>query len=238
MSNKVQDLFNEIRRLEGELSEALEQRQQELSYDIKERVIHFQEEVVEQHKREMVRLGVYLRRARWRNILTAPMIWLNLFPALLIDLVVSLFQWVCFPVYGIPRVKRRDYIVIDRQNLKYLNIIEKINCVYCGYFNGVIAYVREVAARTEQYWCPIKHAQKMQSVHSRYSKFADFGDSEQFHEDFAARRSDFDDIHAPNAKVSDGADIEPRHNDARSESAADPSGACGVPESKQDRDGA
>ena len=46
---------------------------------------------------------------------------------------------------------RGQYIVIDRHRLKYLNAIEKLNCVYCGYGNGVIAYARDIAGRTEQY---------------------------------------------------------------------------------------
>ena len=65
----------------------------------------------------------------------------------------------CFPIYGIERVQRRRYFAIDRHTLAYLNAIEKANCLYCSHANGVIAYVREVAARTEQYWCPIKHCQ-------------------------------------------------------------------------------
>lgn len=49
--------------------------------------------------------------------------------------------------------------------LSYLNAIEKLNCVYCGYGNGVIAYGREIIARTEQFWCPIKHASKAAGEH-------------------------------------------------------------------------
>ena len=56
------------------------------------------------------------------------------------------------------QVKRSEYVIIDRNHLSYLNLIEAFNCVYCGYANGVIAYVREIASRTEQHWCPIKHA--------------------------------------------------------------------------------
>mgnify|MGYP005852257819 CR=1 FL=1 len=60
-------------------------------------------------------------------------------------------------------------------------LIEQYNCVYCGYGNGVLAYAREVAARTEQYWCPIKHARKVLGRHSRYHDFIDFGDAEHYH---------------------------------------------------------
>jgi len=33
---------------------------------------------------------------------------------------------------------------MDRHHLAYLNVIEKLNCEYCGYANGVFAYVREI----------------------------------------------------------------------------------------------
>jgi hypothetical protein len=73
-------------------------------------------------------------------------------------------------------VRRSTYIVIDRQNLAYLNAIEKANCVYCGYANGVFAYVREIAGRTEQYWCPIKHVKRVRAPHIHYREFVDYGD--------------------------------------------------------------
>ena len=110
-------------------------------------------------------------------ILTAPVIYSLIIPAFLMDAFVQLYQAVCFPVYGIPRVRREDYIKHDRHRLSYLNSVKKVNCAYCAYFNGVIAFVREVAGRTEQYWCPIKHAVPPRDRHARYEKFANFGDA-------------------------------------------------------------
>ena len=98
----------------------------------------------------------------------------------MLDVWVTLYQWVCFPIYGIAQVPRRRYFVIDRHKLAYLNGIEKANCVYCGYANGVIAYVREIAARTEQYWCPIRHARAIPTPHTRYQLFFDYGDAKAY----------------------------------------------------------
>lgn len=106
----------------------------------------------------------------------------------------TLYQAICFPVYGIPKVKRKDYIVIDRHYLSYLNLVEKLNCVFCGYFGGVIAFTAEVAARTEQYWCPIKHAVQLKARHSRYDRFSEYGDSDGFRDGFEKSRSDFSDL--------------------------------------------
>jgi hypothetical protein len=77
-------------------------------------------------------------------------------------------------------VPRRRYFAIDRHKLAYLNAIEKANCTFCSYANGLLAYVREVAARTEQYWCPIRHARAIPVPHSRYHLFFEYGDAERY----------------------------------------------------------
>ncbi len=114
------------------------------------------------------------------------------FPLLLLDLAVSLYQWACFPVYGIPRVKRSDYFVYDRTLLPYLNVIEKFNCLYCSYGNGLIAWAREIVARTEQYWCPIKHARKAALQHQRQAAFFDYGDGTTYRAELERLRRRWD----------------------------------------------
>ncbi len=125
---------------------------------------------------ERIPLLLYIVRGRWRYGLTAPIIYAMIVPGLIMDLCVTIYQWSCFPIYGIPLVKRKEYIAIDRHKLPYLNILQKLNCVYCGYFNGLVAYVQEVAARTEQFWCPIRHARRLRGVHHRYWHFLRYGD--------------------------------------------------------------
>jgi hypothetical protein len=136
----------------------------------------------------------FIRESDWAILLSAPVIWAVLPFALLFDLAVTVYQAVCFPIYGIPRVKRRDHILLDRHALPYLNVIEKINCEYCAYVNGLVAYVQEVAGRTEQYWCPIKHARKMTAIHKRYIKFLEFGDGDGYRKQIETVRRDFQDL--------------------------------------------
>ena len=98
-------------------------------------------------------------------------------PIVIFDLSLTIFQSICFRLYDIDRVNRSDFIVVDRHQLAYLNFMEKLNCVYCGYGVGVINYAREITSRTEQYWCPIRHARKMSDVHPRYDAFLAYGDA-------------------------------------------------------------
>lgn len=132
------------------------------------------------------------RKARtyyWGNILVAPVIWSVLLPALLLDLFVTVYQAICFSVYGIPKIKRRDYIIMDRGQLKYLSWDEKLSCLFCGYFNGLLAYCAEIASRTEQYWCPIKHRKTPKNTHKRYELFLDYGDGENYQQRLEKQRN-------------------------------------------------
>src|SRR4029079_7827944 len=123
----------------------------------------------------------FIRESSPLNLVTAPIVYSMVLPIALLDLWISTYQALCFPIYGLSRVRRSAYIVIDRQHLAYLNAIEKVNCIYCGYANGVFAYVREVGARTEQYWCPIRHAKRVRARHAHYRRFIDYGDAEGYH---------------------------------------------------------
>ncbi len=183
-----------IKALEDELLVELERKQEEFFYEVREKRIFFEKEIRKQQREWIKKIRYYLRDAKILNILTAPVIYSCLIPALMLDAMITIYQRVCFPIYGIPLVVRDKYVLMDRQYLSYLNAIEKINCVYCGYFNGVIAYTREIAARTEQYWCPIKHARKMKTLHSRYRNFFEYGDAKTYRQNLDKVRGDFSDL--------------------------------------------
>ncbi|MFQ5483358.1 MAG: hypothetical protein ACE5ER_11455 [Nitrospinaceae bacterium] len=191
---KLEALWEKLQALETELASEVEKNRSRLFYKVERTRIRFEREAVVRHRLLTKKIRHYLKDAALLNILTAPVIWSCLMPAVLMDAVLSFYQWVCFPVYGIPRVRRADYILLDRGFLRYLNAIERFNCFYCAYFNGVVAYTREIAARTEQYWCPIKHARRIRGIHSRYSKFLDYGDAEAFRQEIERVRRDFADL--------------------------------------------
>ena len=149
-----------------------------------------EEEVLARHRALRVSLPAFLASPRPLFILTAPVIYALILPVVLLDLFVAIHQAICFPVYGIDKVRRGDHVVIDRHQPACLNGLQKLNCICCGYANGVLALAREVAARTAQYWCPIKHARRVADPHALYGNFTDFGDAEGFRARQSALRSD------------------------------------------------
>jgi len=194
MDNQPHDLINKIKKLEHELSQEIQKKEEEFFYKIHNKKIYFENKTKQAHTQLARTIYRYLLDSTLVNLLTVPAIWACLPPTLLLDLTVTIFQAICFPVYKIPKVKRNEYVVIDRHSLRYLNPIEKLNCIYCGYFNGLMSYIQEIAARTEQYWCPIKHARKISNIHSRYHKFIEYGDAENYCRELEQIRKDFTDL--------------------------------------------
>ncbi len=176
-ATQLDTLFEKLRQVEAEIEAEMTRQREELRFHIENRRIVFEQEVLRIHREIKTRLSRYIIEARPLVALTAPVIYGLIVPILLLDVAVQIYQAICFRVYGIPRVRRRDYLVFDRHHLAYLNALEKLNCAYCSYANGMIAFVREVAGRTEIYWCPIKHARRVLGPHPHYQGFADFGDA-------------------------------------------------------------
>ena len=190
MSTVITDLSNKIAKLERQLLDELDKQQEEFNYKLEGAKVRFENEVEDAHRKLKVSIIPWLCSSTVRNTISAPFIYGMIIPITIFDLTITLYHQLCFRLYGIRRVRRADYIVVDRHQLSYLNGIEKLNCIYCSYGNGVVAYSREVIARTEQYWCPIKHARKVVGAHRRHHKFASYGDADNYQEQLINLRDD------------------------------------------------
>jgi len=201
MNNRLDALLGQKRLLEKELILEAQKMENEFCYEIHDTKVHFTEAARIRHKQIRLSVHRYLLNSRFLVLLTAPVIWMCLLPIVLLDVIGSIYQTVCFPIYGIPKVHRREYLAFDRHHLNYLNFIEKLNCEYCAYGNGILAYFTEIAARTEQHWCPIKHAGCAKCAHSRYKEFVDFGDAEKYRQHVEEIRRSYQDIETPDIQT-------------------------------------
>lgn len=177
---RIEEIASEIVRLQSELDREIFRRREALGWRLHEGLVEFEHGVVAEHRRLKRGAAAFIAGAPPATVLTAPVIYSLILPLALIDLWASAYQAICFRAYRLPRVSRRDYMIFDREALAYLNWIERLNCWFCEYANGIAAYVSEIASRTEQYWCPIKHALKVTSPHQRYQAFVEFGDAEGY----------------------------------------------------------
>ena len=187
MNEKIRHLLDQMSALEDELRREVETQEASARYKINGKRIEFEAAVTQAHRLLKTSFFRWLVANRPLNLVTDPIIYSMIVPLALLDLCVSFYQMSCFPIYGITKVRRSDYLVFDRQQLGYLNTIEKFHCTYCAYGNGLLAYVTEIVARTEEYFCPIKHARKMLGPHSRYARFLAYGDAA----DYAAKLEAF-----------------------------------------------
>jgi len=121
-----------------------------------------------------------IKRSRPINLVTGPIIYSMIFPLVILDAFVSFYQWSCFPIYGIPKLSRKDFIIFDRQELKYLDWISKFHCTYCAYGVGIVAFVGAVIGATESYFCPIKHKTKKIHAAQKYGQYIPFDEPANF----------------------------------------------------------
>ncbi len=189
-SSRVRDLKERIAALQQELEEAVTEWRRDLGVTLTEGQLRLSAELLAAQRRLKRHVLPYVLRARARHLLTAPVIYSLLLPFVLLDAMLWLYQQICFRAYRIPPVARGDYLNFDRHRLPYLNMVEKLNCLYCAYANGLIGYVQEIAARTEQYWCPVKHATQPEFEHRRYGRFVEYGDAEGYRRELPLLRRD------------------------------------------------
>lgn len=117
---------------------------------------------------------------RIRFLLSVPFIYGMAIPLALFHLALELYHRVCFPLYKIPLVRARDYFVFDRHRTGGLDFSQRLQCLYCAYANGLMAYSREIIARTEAFWCPLAHEKRPEGTHRHYDAFCPFEKGESF----------------------------------------------------------
>ncbi len=180
MNEQINEILNRMAVLEAELRTAVHEQESRVFFRISGKRVEFEQSVSDAHRKLKTSFFRWLVTNRPQNLLTGPLIYGMVVPLLLIDACVTFYQWTCFPIYRITKVRRSDYFVFDRRHLGYLNFIEKFHCTYCEYGNGLMSYMAEILARTEQYFCPIKHAHKILGTHSRYNRFLAYGEAEAY----------------------------------------------------------
>ena len=180
MNEKITLLLAQMAALENDLRSAVQEQESKMFFQIKGKRVEFESSVKAAHRKLKKNFFRWLVTDRPQNLITGPIIYAMIFPLMMLDICVSFYQWACFPIYGITRVRRADYIVFDRRHLGYLNFIEKFHCTYCEYGNGLMSYMAEILARTEEYFCPIKHAHKILGTHARYNRFLEYGDAADY----------------------------------------------------------
>ena len=194
MNKNIAEILSRIQQLEEDLEAELQRRRHALQADFEHRRVHFEEAVLAQQRRFRTGFWRYVVGAELRQLACMPFIYGLIVPMLMLDLALTVYQTVCFPLFRIQKVRPSECWVYDRAHLAYLNALEKLNCAYCSYGNGLAAYFTEIASRTEQYWCPIKHARRLLHAHNRYPHFVDYGDAEHYKSELGKLREQLQQI--------------------------------------------
>ena len=184
MKSRIGQILEDIRLKKQEITNEYDKLKDKYGFKIEGKKIIWNKWKKEEFKKEKKSVLDSIFTVEFREFLSLPFIWGMLIPAIFLDICLFIYQNTAIRLYKIPLAKRSDYIVFDRKQLAYLNWIQKLDCIYCSYFNWLVQYAVEVAWRTEKYWCPIKHARKKAWSHDWEEFFADYWDAKWFKQTF------------------------------------------------------
>jgi len=193
MNGRIKEMIEEIETMKKKLGEEIDKEEKYANYEISNGHIKFEKEIFKRQKENMMHLWDWFGEIPLVQLFSAPVVYVMIVPAVLLDMMLFVYRNVVSRVFKIEFGKRSDYIVYDRQYLGYLNVVEKLNCLYCAYFNGLMQYASSIAARTEFYFCPIKHAKKIAYKHEYYDTFLTYGDDDAYQKKLKELRKDLKD---------------------------------------------
>ena len=125
MNDRINQILNQMAVLEEELRTAVHDQQSRMFFRINGKRVEFERSVEQAQRKLKTGFFRWLVNDRPQNLITGPLIYGMAIALLMLDARVSFYQWACFPVYGIRKVRRADYLVLHRHHLGYLNFIEK-----------------------------------------------------------------------------------------------------------------
>lgn len=115
MNDQISQILARMAELEDELRTAVHHQESKMCFQIKGKKIEFERSVKAAHRKLKKSFFRWLVTDRPQNLLTGPIIYAMLIPMLMFDACVTFYQWACFPIYRITKVRRSDYIVCDRR---------------------------------------------------------------------------------------------------------------------------
>ena len=101
MNETVSLLQEKVRNLESQIERELEAHRKKFHYSVTRRRVKFEAAVRTRHKELRVSVFRFLRQSGIMRILSAFVIYIQIVPLVLLDIAVTLFQFICFPIYGI-----------------------------------------------------------------------------------------------------------------------------------------
>ncbi|MFT6589714.1 MAG: hypothetical protein ACI9I0_000224 [Rhodoferax sp.] len=130
MKDRINEILAQMAALREKLRSIMYAQKSRMFFQIKGKHITFEPTVKTAHHQRKNNFFRWLIKSRTQNLITRPISYSIVLPLMLLDLCVSFYQWSCLPIYGITKVRRSDYIVIDRHHLEFLNFIEKFHCTH------------------------------------------------------------------------------------------------------------
>jgi anti-sigma-K factor RskA len=95
---QIARLIGQIAELEAELEAEMARRAAQLRVAFVDGRLKYEQDVLRRHRELQSSLWNYLRSARVLVVITAPVIYALILPLVLLDIFITIYQFICFPV--------------------------------------------------------------------------------------------------------------------------------------------
>lgn len=102
MDSELAGLVARLKQLEEGFERKLDARRAEFRYRLERDKVVFERSVAEHHRRIRTEILRFLRQSALMDLLTAPVV----YSFVLLDFSLAVYQRLCFPIWGIGRVRR------------------------------------------------------------------------------------------------------------------------------------
>ncbi|MFZ2189915.1 MAG: hypothetical protein WAV48_03990, partial [Candidatus Magasanikiibacteriota bacterium] len=120
MNQSIKQIVDKINSLNKQLSDKYNQLAEKYGFYFSGRKVVFLKEIKRINKSFKIPVWKYVVPQNIRHLLSMPFIYMMIIPAFILDFFLTLYHMVAFPLFHIPKVNRKDFIVYDRQFLDYL----------------------------------------------------------------------------------------------------------------------
>ena len=85
MNDKIREIIDEIEEMKLKLAAEIDKQESHISYEIKNGYVTFEKEVLAKQKENMKNLLTWFREVPFLHLLTAPLIYAMVIPAIIFD---------------------------------------------------------------------------------------------------------------------------------------------------------
>ena len=110
MNETIKNMIADIEAMKAKLGEEIEKHEAHLSYEIKNGYVAFEDDIIEKQQENMKSLWQWFTETPLLHLLSSPVVYMMVFPAMLLDVMLFIYTNVVSRVFKFDFLPRNAYV--------------------------------------------------------------------------------------------------------------------------------